>query len=53
MLITYLYYLIFSNDTVKNNTININVSSNKTSMDDSFQKPQAYKNINSNSITNL
>lgn len=44
---TYLYYLIFSKECEK---IDMN---NTKKYENTFQKPQAYKNINSNSITNL
>ena len=42
---TYLYYLIFSKEW--ENVNNTKKSENK------FEKPQGYKNINSNSITNF
>lgn len=44
---TYLYYLIFSKDWE-----NINVNDSKK-CENKFEKPQGYKNINSNSITNF
>lgn len=42
---TYLYYLIFSKEWE-----NVNVTKK---CENKFEKPQGYKNINSNSITNF
>ena len=67
MFITYLYYLIFSNNSQipnnSNNSQNNNKGNNrnldtknKISMElweTSFCKPSAYKNINSNSMNNI